>query len=71
MITKIGTHRGYDLFFQETVDFCGVYAQPQIPHYLGQTFAEACATIDAMLDEEPEVDMPFDVELAAKLNGGE
>ena len=50
MITKLSTHRGYTLFFQECSDFIGVYARPNIGHYLGQTLAQAQATIDAILD---------------------
>lgn len=67
MIKKLGTHRGYDLFYQETTDFKGVYSVPGIGAYLGQTFAEAKATINAMLDEQPEDDVEFDVDEAGRL----
>lgn len=56
MITKLGTHRGYNLFFQNTTDFEGVYSEPAIGAYLGQTFEQAKATIDAMLDDQTEAD---------------
>lgn len=65
MITLLGTHRDYKLFFQNTKDFEGVYSEPGIGHYLGQTFEQAKATIDAMLDEqdEPELyDMDEEIE---------
>ena len=70
MINAIGSHRGYKLFFQETRDFKGVYAEPQIAHYLGQTFEQATATIDAILDAPAEIDMPFDVDAAGELSNG-
>jgi len=56
MIKSLGTHRGYKLFFQNTKDFEGVYSEPGIGHYLGQTFEQAKDTIDAMLNEQPEAD---------------
>lgn len=56
MIKALGTHRGYKVFFQNTKDFEGIYTEPGIGHYLGQTFDQAKATIDAMLDEQPEAD---------------
>ena len=71
MIEKLGTHRGYKLYFQRTTDFEGVYAEPGIGHYLGQTFAEAKAVIDMMLlDDEPEADdYDLDAEIE-KLHAG-
>ena len=54
MITKLGEHRGYELFYQECSDFIGIYTQPNIGYYLGQTLAQATATIDAMLDEQED-----------------
>jgi hypothetical protein len=71
MITSIGTHRGYKLFYQKTEDFEGVYSEPAIGHYLGQTFEQAKATINAMLDEQPESDdYDMDAEIE-KLHNGE
>lgn len=70
MIKSLGTHRGYALYFQNAKDFEGVFAVPGIGHYLGQTFEQAKATIDAMLDEQPEEDeYDLDEELA-KLHAG-
>jgi len=70
MIKLLGTHRGYKLFFQNTKDFEGVYSEPKIGHYLGQTFEQAKATIDAMLDEQPEVDnYDMDAEIEKLHNG--
>lgn len=70
MITKLGTHRGYSLFHQNTADFEGVYSEPAIGHYLGQTFEQAKATIDAMLDEQPEADdYDMDEEIEKLHNG--
>jgi len=70
MIKALGTHRGYKVFFQDTKGFEGVYTEPGIGHYLGQTFEQATATIDAMLDAPAEIDMPFDVDAAGKLSNG-
>ncbi len=70
MIETLGTHRGYKLFFQNTKDFEGVYSEPGIGAYLGQTFDHAKAVIDAMLDEQPENDdIDMDAEIETLHNG--
>jgi len=67
MITKLGEYRGYQFFYQEIDDFEGVYTEPSVSFYLGQTFEEAKRTLDAALDMPEEEDVPFDEDLAAEL----